>query len=67
MEYAEKYLGIPRVCDVEDLIGPGRDEKIIMTYVSFFRDKVRPPLPVNRFFLPGDGSYAEAHFFSRPN
>lgn len=39
MGVAEKYLDIPRICDCEDLVGDFRDEKIVMTYVSFYKEK----------------------------
>lgn len=40
MDVADLALQVPRICDVNDLIDNDRDEKIIMTYLSFFRDKV---------------------------
>jgi hypothetical protein len=36
---ADLALQVPKICDVVDLVDQHRDEKIIMTYLSFFRDK----------------------------
>lgn len=39
MDVADLALQVPKICDVVDLLDEHRDEKIIMTYLSFFRDK----------------------------
>lgn len=41
MKVAEKVLGIPHILDAEDLIGDKCDEKAVLAYLGFFKDKVQ--------------------------
>lgn len=38
---AEKVLGIPHIIDPEDLVTEKCDEKVVLAYLGFFKDKVR--------------------------
>jgi hypothetical protein len=40
MKMAEKVLGIPHIIDADDLIAEGCDEKVVLAYLGFFKDKV---------------------------
>lgn len=40
METAEVMLDVVQIVDIEDLLDIQRDEKIVFTYISLFKEKV---------------------------
>ncbi|MCL4419987.1 hypothetical protein M1146_07930 [Patescibacteria group bacterium] len=41
MKTAEKLLSIPMIIDPEDFLDVDRDEQVFMTYLMYFKSKVR--------------------------
>jgi hypothetical protein len=47
MEMAEVFLDISQIVDIEDLIAVKKDEKVVFTYISLFKEKV-----ISTFTIP---------------
>lgn len=43
MNAAEIFLKIPKILDPEDFVSEHRDEKSVLAYLSYFKDKVGTP------------------------